>query len=219
MVAEFFINYWTYLSHDLFGRVMNIFQAPFEQSNMLWMLIPLLITLLAMEFYFGRYKEEELGWNTAFGNALVLLFISIDLFRHVYEPIGGSIGDVVFSAHPKIIISLVILALALILMIINFFHFLPKKAAYIISSPPYINLVGLLAIIIVYSESVLLDLTTLFACISIFILANIIFTIIYLIVPSYKPPLQRILTAQDVEKFAEENQKKKNVKVRKIEKQ
>jgi hypothetical protein len=190
-----------YLQYDLLKRITDIFNAPFKITNMLWMLLPLLATLILMEFYFGRYKEEELGWNTAFGNALVLIFVSIDLFRHVYDPVGGVIFSFLYAGHAKIIISIVVFLFGILLLFMDFFHFIPKKVAYLLSSPIYINLISLFGIIIVYSDNIPLDWTTLCAFIIIFAFANVAAQIIYWVVPSYKPPLQRILTVEDVEEF------------------
>jgi hypothetical protein len=201
---------WNYLSVDLFNRGVDVVEAPIHTPDMLWMLLPLLATLLLMEFYFGRYKEEELGWNTAFGNALVLAFVSIDLFRHLYEPSGQTIFQFILSASDiKIIAPLWIMGLALLLIIVDFFHFLPKKIAYIVSSPTYINLIGLLGIIVVYTTSVPLDWTTVFACVVLFVIANLISLMLYYVIPSYKPTISKILTAEDIEKYSEEVSKKK----------
>lgn len=203
---------WNYLSNDLFNRGVGIVEAPVLTQDMLWMLLPLLATLLLMEFYFGRYKDEELGWNTAFGNTLVLIFVSIDLFRHLYEPSGQSALQFIASAsNIKVIVPLIIAGLALLLMVVDFFHFLPKKIAYILSSPAYVNLIGLLGIIIVYT-TIPLDWTTVFACALLFILANLISLLLYYVIPSYKPTISKILTVEDVEKYGEELSKKKSDK-------
>ncbi len=201
---------WNYLSTDLFNRGTDIVQAPINTPNMLWMLLPLLATLLLMEFYFGRYKDEELGWNTAFGNTLVLIFISIDLFRHLYEPSGQTILQFIVTASDiKVIVPLIIAGLAMFLMLVDFFHFLPKKIAYIVSSPAYINLIGLLGIIVVYSNKIPLDGTTVFACAVLFVIANLISLMLYYIIPSYKPTISKILTQEDIEKYSDELKKKK----------
>jgi len=204
---------WNYLITDLFKRGINILKSPFNIPDMLWMLIPVLITLLLMEFYFGRYKDEELRRNTTFGNALVLAFVAIDLFRHLYEPTGQGIFQFILSAGDiKIIAPLWIMGLALVLILIDLFHFLPKKVTYILSSPTYTNLIGLLGIIVVYTESIPLDWTTVFACAILFVLANIISLGLYYIIPSYKPTISKILTADDIEKYGEELNKKKSKK-------
>jgi hypothetical protein len=201
---------WSYLSNDLFNRSLGIVEAPIHVPKMLWMLLPLLATLVLMEFYFGRYKDEELGWNTAFGNALVLMFVAIDLFRNLYEPSGQTLLQFVTTVTDiKAIIPIWIAAMALILMFIDFFHFIPKKIAYILSSPIYINLIGLLGIIIVYTNLIPLDWTTVFACAVLFIIANLITLVLYYIIPSYKPTISKILTVDDIEKYGEELSKKK----------
>jgi hypothetical protein len=209
VIGNVITNTWEYLSNDLFNRSVDMVFAPFQVPDMLWMLLPLLATLLLMEFYFGRYKDEELGWNTAFGNTLVLMFVAIDLFRHLYTPSGQTVIQFVSSISDiKIIIPLWIAGMALLLMFIDFFHFIPKKIAYIISSPTYINLIGLLGIILVYSQAIPLDWTTILACAVLFIIANLISLLLYYIVPSYKPTISKILTADDIEKYSEELIKK-----------
>jgi hypothetical protein len=203
-------NTITYFKTDFFERTVDIVYAPFIKDNesMLWMLLPLIATILFMEFYFGRYKEEELGWNTAYGNALVLLFVSIDLFRHTYEPLGLTLEEAVLLGNPKIIIALGIFGFALLLILIDYFHFLSKKIAYIISSPTYIHIISVLGVIIVYSKSILFDWTTLFACFTILIVLFLLAELLYFIVPSYTPPLKRILTVEDLEIY----RKKGNIK-------
>lgn len=204
------VDTWNYLSRDLFHRSIDIVEAPVHAPDMLWMLLPLIATLLLMEFYFGRYKDEELGWNTAFGNALVLMFVAIDLFRHLYEPSGQTILHFITTASDiKILIPVWIIVMALTLMLIDFFHFVPKKIAYIISSPIYINLIGLLGIIVVYSTFVPLDWTTVLACVVLFIIANLLTLLMYYIIPSYKPTISKILTVDEVELYGEELSKKR----------
>jgi hypothetical protein len=201
---------WNYLSSDLYNRVNDIINAPVNTTDMLWMLLPMVATLLLMEFYFGRYKEEDMGWNTAFGNSIVLLFVAIDSFRHLYEPSGQEVLEFISTASDiKIIVPLLILLLALVLMLVDFFHFLPKRYAYIMSSPAYINLLGIFGIITVYSTSIPLDWTTVFAFVIIFIIANLIMLGLYYVIPTYKPTISKIITIDDVELYDKESDKKK----------
>lgn len=188
-----------YVTGDLYPRGFAIVDAPFKTPEMLWMLIPIIVSLVMIEFYFGRYKEEELGWNTAFGNALVMTFVSIDLFRHNYEPDSMTVLSALQSNDPKILIAMVLFGFAVLLVLIDYFHFLPKKIAYAISSGPFIQMIALLGIIIVYSDNIPLGWTTLLACIILFLIANLILNIIYWIVPSYKPPIHRIINVEQIE--------------------
>jgi hypothetical protein len=190
-----------YINGDLYNRGADIIKAPFQIHEMLWMLLPLIATMILMEFYFGRYKEEELGWNTAFGNSIVLTFVAIDLFRHTYEPEGNTIFSALSSGEPKILIAIGIFSFAMLLVLIDFFHFLPKAWAYVISSASVIHIISSLGIIVVYS-TLPLDWTTLLACVLIVIMINVVLHVLYYIIPSYTSPLQRIITT-------DENNKKK----------
>jgi len=67
----------------------------------------------------------------------------------------------------------------------------------------------LLGILIIYTESIPLDWTTVFACAIIFIIANIVALGLYYIIPKYKPTISKILTVEDVEKYSEELSNKK----------
>ena len=212
ITTTIFNNSWTYLKTDFFNRSIDILHAPVENYNMLWMLVPLLATAILLEVYFGRYKEEELGWNTAFGNALLLVFVSTDLFRHTYEPLGLSVKDAILSGNIKIYIAVAIFVFGLVMLFIDFFHVLPKKYAYAVSSPVYINILGLLGIIIVYSNNIPLDWTTFAACMMLLVIFTLITFMIYLLVPSYKAPLQRILTLEDVEAYGKKMIKQKKQK-------
>lgn len=72
------------ISVATYNRIWEIVQAPATHSDMIWIIAPIVIAFLLMSFYFGRYKKEELGWNTAFGNSMVLIFATVDLLRHQY---------------------------------------------------------------------------------------------------------------------------------------
>jgi len=141
------------------------------------------------------------------------MFVAIDLFRHLFEPSGLSIMQFIATTSDiKIIIPLGIILMAFVLIIVDFFHFLPKKVAYIVSSPTYVNLIALLGIVVIYTEGIPLDWTTIFACFILFIIANLVSLLLYYIIPRYKPTISKILTTEDIEKYSDELNKKKNSK-------
>ena len=194
-----------YVTDDLYPRGFAIIDAPLKTPEMLWMLVPIIASGILMEFYFGRYKEEELGWNTAFGNSLVLTFVSIDLFRHTYEPTGMTILESLQGPDGKITIAMMLFGFAILLVLMDYFHFLPKKLAYAISSSSFVHMIALLGIVIVYSDNIPLEWTTLLACFLLFLFANFILHIIYWIVPSYRPPLHRIINVDRLERLTSKN--------------
>lgn len=130
---------------ELYERFVEIILAPVQYKEMIWILTPLLVSLLLMEFYFKRYKEEELGWNTAFGNSLVLIFVSLDLLRLLYNK--GMLEYVTLESA----LAIAVVLLGLTLTILTFFHALPKETAFGLSSRLPINMIAYLAIVIIYA--------------------------------------------------------------------
>lgn len=150
-------------------RLVELLSAPSANPEMIWIITPLIVTLVLMTFYFGRYSREELGWNTAVGNSIVLLFVAIDLLRYVFNlTTPGSIIN--YELHPiSTIICLIVIAEAITLMFTSFFKALPKSVTFFLCSPLPVNLQAYLAITIVYT-SITLDWYTLLAAIFLFII-------------------------------------------------
>jgi hypothetical protein len=143
-------------------RVWDILLAPFRYQDMLWIIFHLLVTLFVVEFYFMRHTDEELGWAAAVANSLVLFIIAIDLIRHTFHdtPFGvlKTISWWLFAggslpiSGQMLLLILILLAFAIGLTLVNFYHLLPKKMAFEISGHPPINFLAFFAIVIVYTE-------------------------------------------------------------------
>lgn len=144
-------------------RLKQIILAPIEYPEMIWILTPMAVTLLLMTLYFGRYKREELGWNTAVGNSLVLLFVSLDLLQKAYpeaNPLRAllvflrTMSDSGFATEvlPGIVAGMILLY-SLFLLTADFHHWLPKKLAFFISSSLPINILAYFGIIFVYGAT------------------------------------------------------------------
>ena len=163
---------------NVLARLLELLTAPVQNPDMIWMVTPLVVTVLLMTFYFGKYGTEDIGWNTAVGNSLVLLFVSVDLLRQIYNGLGNSVvgaSIMNYEMYPiKTALSLVILFIALILLFLNFLHAIPKGISFFLSSPLPINLTAYVAMAIVYTN-VLFDGTTVIAgLVLFFILLGII---------------------------------------------
>jgi len=137
----------------VWARLIEIVSAPFSFTQMFWILIPMILAMILMSLYFGRYKKEELGWNTAFGNSLILIFASVDMLRYQY--IQGILFT--FSAQNVLIIAIIIEAV--LLTFLTFFHLLPKSWAFSVASGITVNVILLFAIILIYAK-IPLDMTT-----------------------------------------------------------
>ncbi|MBI1969843.1 hypothetical protein HYS48_04060 [Candidatus Woesearchaeota archaeon] len=170
---------------NIVERIKDMVYAPSTNHDMLWIVFPLVFTLLMMEFYFGRYTREELGWNTAVGNSLVLIFVSIDLFRYLYNH-PQALGTLTFlleSPVPtKMLIAMLVFIEGIILLFEDFFHRIPKRIAFFISSPLPVNLTAYVGIAIVYSN-IPFDWYTILAALALFFLLLLFFWIVRLAVP------------------------------------
>ncbi len=110
----------------------QILLQPWQHPQTLWMILPLVLILILIHLYFGRYRSESLGWNSALGNSISLLWILVILFRFLFENYPAS---EIFGSEVKKFTLMILLSLwVLLLLIFNFFHIVPKRFAFLISS-------------------------------------------------------------------------------------
>lgn len=176
---------------SIFGKAQDIVVAPAQTPEMLWLLIPLLAGLFLMEIYFGHYKREELGWNSAVSNSLVLFFVGMSLFSYLSSQ--GMLASVSFAGGLKVagtqtmiiksgIAAFVVLE-AVVLFILNFTHAIPKKFAFGISSGLFLNFLGVIAFILVHGM-ISFDILLIPAIFLIFLILVIVLGFIEAIEPS-----------------------------------
>jgi hypothetical protein len=144
----------SFFSHGVWPKMQEIVTAPYHHSEILWTILPLVITTFMIDLYFGRHKTEELGWNTAFGNTISLLWVTTALFRFMYEEYGSWVFTTWDpTGHtPTVILVMVIACWAFLLAIFNYYHILPKAVSFVMSSAVPVNISALLAVIIVIGK-------------------------------------------------------------------
>lgn len=174
----------------LWQRVVDIVQQPIINREMLWMLLPMLAALFLMELYFGKYKEEELGWNTAVSNSLVLFFVGMNLcyFLSANNLLVGmsEVAPAVFDmALKKSFIAYFIIIESIFLLMLNFFHLAGKRFAFGVSSGLILNFIGIMAIIFIHSPNpaLLSEWLTIPAVLVIFVMMLLFFLIIRALSP------------------------------------
>ena len=212
MAATFFATTWE--------RFIELVLAPYFYQDMIWIIIPMLVTICIMEFYFVRYKHEELGWNTAVGNSIVLVFISIDLFRQIYQDNLSQLFNIdIFANLPFVTVCAGAVGLGGIgLLLFNFWHIIPKRLSFLISSSLPINTIAYVSIILVYSNMatdgvppVVFDIHTILAAFLLMIVLFFFFKIVaVLLIPESKDIVEAaVATArEEIEKAAGEEKKK-----------
>jgi hypothetical protein len=161
----FFETFWQ--------RLIEIVLAPALNPAMFWIITPLFFTLLLMTFYFGAHKREELGYSSAVANSVVLLFVGVDLFKHVFNlTTPGNLMN--FQFHPiSTIICFAVILEAFTLMFASFFKSLPKQITFFFCAPVSVNLQAYIAIAIVYTN-ITLDWYTLLAALFLFVVVYIL---------------------------------------------
>ena len=119
--------------------MLNIIFAPVYCPAMLWEVLPLIITVIIIVLYFGRYKKEELGWNSALTNSLALIYIGTNLLYYLYLETSVDF----FSSYTLVAISVALVGV--LLAFLNYHHFLPQKISFGITSVLPINFAAFLA--------------------------------------------------------------------------
>jgi len=167
-----------------------------------WVILPLIMATIIMLIYFEKYDEERPGWNTYVSNSLVLLFISVILFRYIYGLGGG--GAINFITYlDKAIISLVLLLIGIVMLFLNFKHFLPEKIAKYLSSPLTLNLLAYIVILRVYSN-LNCELETFLSLLIIFLFFLLVFNLIIIILKNLFSKLKKIKEKEDLEQIKQD---------------
>jgi hypothetical protein len=167
-------------AEQVWDRTIELILAPLNNIDMLWIAIPLLITTLFMILYFGRHKKEELGWNTAFGNTMVFIFVAVAIIREMYMQ-GGESFDGIFTPGLYGALALGLGVASGLLMFFTYFHLLPKRLAFFMFSAPPINVAVYAVMSLVYAN-VAVDHITVLASIVLLVAILVIGKLLQLII-------------------------------------
>ena len=137
-----------------------ILSSPFKDWSIWWLLAPIFILWILMELYFGKYKKEQLGWNTSLANGISLSWIGVESMRFL------------FSTKPDpfwlrfMVISFVILY-GMVIFILAFNHKIPGKIEYLLASPTTVYYLSAITVlwgfgVLTLSWWVIIDLILLF---------------------------------------------------------
>lgn len=147
--------------------------------------------LILIHVYFGRYRDEELGWNSAFGNSISLLWVSIILFKFLLDKY--SLQELYFGNQYGKFLLISLLALwVLILFVFNFFHVLPKKLAFIVSSASSVYILAYIVISLIVGDFSL-NKEIVFSSLLLFVILLGIIQIINYLIPAAKETKQKYM--------------------------
>lgn len=198
---------------ETFRRILEILLVPYYNNEVIWIIAPLLFVLMMIQMYFGRYKTEQLGWNTAFSNTASLMWVTVILFKFLHDKFG-SIGAAWLTpgATGDVVIVTLLGILTLTLAILDFYHVLPKKFAFLISSTLPLNAMAFFTALIVVGN-ITFDRTTsqAFTVLLIFFIA-----VFYIYKKMITPAPTIVKTLEKREKEKEKLIRKEERKVKKV---
>lgn len=123
----------------------NILVSPWLSLDTLWTVLPLVMILVLIHLYFGRYRTEELGWNSAFSNSISLLWVCVILARSLFEEYGFKQIFYENGFREMVLVGLLVF-LVLSMLVFNYFHLLPKRLAFIFSSSDFVYVLAYVVI-------------------------------------------------------------------------
>ncbi|MFH1307986.1 MAG: hypothetical protein ABIH72_03980 [archaeon] len=188
------------------------------KTDLLWVVFPLFLATVVMLFYFEKYRDEKPGWNTYVANSLVLLFVAMIMFKQIYS--YDSLGAINFILFPlKFILALIVLFIGIIVLFLNFEHFLPEKLARYISSPLTLNLIAYILVLYVYS-GIKDGWSIFFSLLILFIILIIIFNTIRILMRKIFLKLKKMKEKEKLEEIIDGKNdiKRKKQEVKKFEK-
>lgn len=147
---------------EILSRFWVFVSAPFVYPDMWWLLIHLVLTFVLFEFYFDRHREEDLGWTAALANSIVVIFVSMELLRKMYhhdmsplQVFSQVIRDALAGADHMGLVTLILLlgGFGVATAVINYFHFLPRRVAFLVSGHKTVNLLAYFLIVVVWRST------------------------------------------------------------------
>ncbi|WEL23547.1 hypothetical protein [Candidatus Nanohalovita haloferacivicina] len=114
--------------------------TPIRQPELLPTLLPIIIGGIVIELYFGRFTHEELGWNTAVGNAIIWITTGANLL----------INSNLSAGEEKAAYSLI--GIGAIVGYMDFYHKWPDTIAFIVSSSGIVYTLAYITVIFVKTD-------------------------------------------------------------------
>ena len=160
---------------NLLNGLSHIAAAPFENLEIWWYVFPILALWITLEFYFGFYKSESMGWNTALGNSFSFAWVNIEGMRVLFEK-----GPELFWFRFGILALAISYSILIIYLV--FTHKIKDKYAFLAASPHLIYFLSAVSILWMHG-TLIIDLWVLIDLILIFFLTIIFFFLIKKILP------------------------------------
>lgn len=197
------------LYNETLIRILQILLVPYYKRSVIWTIAPLIVALVMIQMYFGKYKTEPLGWNTAFSNSVSLMWVTAILLKYMSDTYGLSDIFEYYQDQIGYIIMVSVLAIfTLTLIILNYNHLIPKRFAFILSSSIPVNVSAYLVIVIVMGR-IPIDWITFLAVIVLFFFLSLVFAAYRRLITPAKSAMQTLKEREEKEKKIKYYKKRK----------
>ncbi|MFQ5620385.1 MAG: hypothetical protein ACE5FT_00920 [Candidatus Nanoarchaeia archaeon] len=190
---------------EIFVRTLQIIVVPTIERDILWIIAPLIFGLIMIQMYFGKYKTEQLGWNTAYSNTISLMWVTFLLFKFMDDSYGLQTAWDTPGLHGQMLLVSSVGVLTLALAFFNYQHLLPKWIAFFLSSAVPTSIIAYLTIVVVMGR-IPVDNITLISGLILFLIVDVIFRI-------YR---RSISSPYYVQKTLEKQEKKRKREISKV---
>jgi len=110
-----------------------------------WLLTPIILLWVAMEVYFGEYKQEELGFSSTMANGFSLFWISLTSFR-VFLIFEQAYANGVHRDMRVYILGFFVLY-ALAIIYFSFSHRLSATVVQVLAGPSLVYFFSILSVL------------------------------------------------------------------------
>jgi hypothetical protein len=169
---------------ELITEMKNIFIGVSTKPFLLWQIAPLIILWIILEVYFGRYHKEKLGWNTALGNGISMMWIVLSALQFAFS------NQEKFKVSWSLFVSLFLIGgYSIFIIAISFKHSFKSKWVYLFASPTPVYYFSIISLMIAH-QVIILSLISIAAIGFMFLFMMIIFYIMRLLIPDAKKEIE-----------------------------
>jgi hypothetical protein len=161
--------------HTLVEILKSFVLTPIEQPEILPTVLPLILGAIVIELYFGKHEREDLGWNTAVGNAIIWVTTGVTLL--MTTP-GLNQGER--------IAAYILMGLGVFVGYMDFYHKWRDQIAFLVSSSGIVYTLAYIGVILI-KTSTPINTTTLKASAIFFLSTMAVFKIIQSMETSQDP--------------------------------
>lgn len=156
----------SYYNSQTLSDIMEQFvRAPIENPELLPSILPIVAGAIVIELYFGKHKQESLGWNTSVGNAIIWVTTGLNLY--MTETL----------TQPEFYATAGLVGLGLVVGYMDFFHKWSSTVAFLLSSSGIVYTLAYILVIVVKTD-LTLDQHTLKAGAVFFVVTNVAFRVL-----------------------------------------